>query len=144
MALDAELAPLYSQQLVVRNRTATAINYWAGYWASRPIPPPEDEEFWDEEKERPTEKWVKQRILSDRVTRYPQNYLDPSMNYYSQDANIQTNMRDLMDGFPTPEERNSYATIMEAATSSVMTRMAESDVDSNAVNQWYINNGFVV
>ena len=141
MALDAELAPLYSQQLVVRNRTATAINFWAGYWATIPIP--SSGEFWDSEENRPTEAWVKQRILSDRLTRFPQNYLDPSMNYYSQDANIADHMRDLMDGFPTPEERNSYAQIMEAATAGVMKRIADSDVDQAAVDNWYKLNGFV-
>ena len=131
MALDTQLAPLYGNQVLVRNRTSAALNYWAGYQATLPIP-----------TEKPDSSWVKQRITAERVTNTPVNYLDRVMGYYTQDPTIQTNMRDLMDGFPTDAEETTYKGFMESSTSAVMTRFSEFEVSNDQVQAWYDQNGF--
>ena len=132
MAADFELIPLYGQQPIVQNRTKSAINFWAGQILALEIP-----------GTKPTEEWVRARILAERVTRYPQNYLESSINYYTQQDAIQSSMRDLMDGFPTQAERDTYTnSIMVPTTPKVMKAVAESDVTDQQVQDWYNANGF--
>lgn len=132
MAADFELIPLYGQQPIVRNRTASALNFWAGQTLALPIP-----------GTKPDEEWVRSRILADRVTRYPSNYLDPSISYYTQQDAIQSNMRDLMDGFPTQAERDIFTnSIMVPTTPVVMKAVAASDVTDQQVQDWYKQNGY--
>ena len=132
MAADFELIPLYGQQPVVRNRTSAAMNFWAGSVLLAEIP-----------EEKPDEDWVRDRILADRVTRNPNNYLDPAMSYYTQQDVIQSTMRDLMDGFPTQAERDTFTnSIMVPTTPKVMKAIAAYDVLQSAIDQWYLDNGF--
>ena len=131
MALTTELVADYASQKVVQERTKSALLYWAGYVATLPVP-----------TEEPEESWVRQRILSDRITRNPDSYVQSTNGFYMQDANIQTNMRDLMDGYPTEQEETSYAAFMESATSAQMGRFAETEVSDASVDQWYADNGF--
>jgi len=132
MAAGFELIPLYGQQPVVQNRTKSAINFWAGQTLALAIP-----------GTKPTEEWVRARILAERVTRSPQNYLDTSINYYTQQDAIQSSMRDLMDAFPTQAERDTYTnSIMVPVTPVVMAQVAEGDVTDQAVTDWYNANGF--
>ena len=131
MPLDANLAPVYGEQPIVRNRTKTAINYWAGYVSSLPIP-----------ATKPDPSWVKERILAGMMTTMPENYLTMAFNFYTQDAGIQTAMRDLMDGFPTEAESTNYATVMESSTGAVMSKMAPVLVSNQQVQDWYNANGF--
>jgi hypothetical protein len=133
MAADFELIPLYGQQPIVRNRTSAAMNFWAGQTLAQEIP-----------ETKPDEKWVRARILADRVTRNPNNYLDPSLSYYTQQDAIQASMRDLMDGFPTQTERDMFTnSIMVPTTPVVMEHVAAFDVLDQAVQDWYNANGFV-
>ena len=132
MAADFELIPLYGQQPVVQNRTKSAINFWAGQTLAIEIP-----------GTKPTEEWVRARILAGRVTENPQNYLDRAMNYYTQQDAIQSTMRDLMDGFPTQAERDTFTnSIMVPTTPVVMAQVAANDVLDQAVTDWYNANGF--
>lgn len=132
MAADFELIPLYGQQPVVRNRTSSALNFWAGQTLALAIP-----------GTKPDEDWVRARIMADRVTRSLNNYLDIVMNYYTQQDAIQASMRDLMDGFPTQTERDTYTnSIMVPTTPVVMAQVAESDVTDQQVQAWYDANGF--
>jgi len=132
MAADFELIPLYGQQPVVQNRTKSAMNFWAGQTLATAIP-----------GTKPNEEWVRARILAERVTRYPQNYLDTSINYYTQQDAIQSSMRDLMDAFPTQVERDTYTnSIMVPVTPVVMAQVAEGDVTDQQVTDWYNANGF--
>lgn len=131
MALTTELVVEYGNQQIVKDRTKSALLYWSGYVSGITIP-----------TEKPEESWVRQRILADRIARTPDNYIQPVMGYYIQDANIQTNMRDLMDGFPTDTEETTYAGFMELATSAQMSRFAETEVTDQQVQDWYNENGF--
>ena len=132
MAADFELIPLYGQQPIVRNRTASALNFWAGGTLAIEIP-----------ETKPDEEWVRARILADRVTRNPNNYLDIALSYYTQQDAIQASMRDLMDGFPTQTERDMFTnSIMVPVTPTVMAAVAESDVTSQHVQDWYNANNF--
>jgi len=132
MAADFELIPLYGQQPVVQNRTKSAMNFWAGQTLALQIP-----------ATKPTEDWVRARILAGRVTGNPLNYLDRAINYYTQQNAIQSSMRDLMDAFPTQAERDTYTnSIMVPTTPVVMAQVAAADVLDKDVQDWYNANGF--
>jgi len=132
MAADFELIPLYGQQPIVQNRTKSAMNFWAGTTLAEAIP-----------ATKPTEEWVRLRIMADRVTRSLNNYLDMAMNYFTQQDVIQSSMRDLMDGFPTEAERTTFTnSIMVPTTPTVMAAIAASDVTDSTVADWYEANGF--
>jgi len=132
MAADFELIPLYGQQPIVRNRTSSALNFWAGQTLAESIP-----------ATKPTEQWVRLRIMADRVTRSANNYLDMAMSYYTQQDVIQSAMRDLMDGFPTEAERTNFTNnIMVPTTPTVMLAIAASDVTADQIQSWYDANGF--
>jgi hypothetical protein len=132
MAADFELIPLYGQQPIVRNRTSSALNFWAGQTLAESIP-----------ATKPTEQWVRLRIMADRVTRSANNYLDMAMSYYTQQDSIQSAMRDLMDGFPTEAERTNFTNnIMVPITPTVMLAVASNDVTAQQIQDWYDANGF--
>jgi hypothetical protein len=132
MAADFELIPLYGQQPIVRNRTSSALNFWAGQTLAESIP-----------ATKPTEQWVRLRIMADRVTRSANNYLDMAMSYYTQQDSIQSAMRDLMDGFPTEAERTNFTNnIMVPITPTVMLAVAANDVTQQQVEDWWEANGF--
>jgi predicted Abi (CAAX) family protease len=130
-ASDYTLLAEYPKQQVVRDRNYIALNNWAGYTASLPIP-----------QAKPDESWVKIRIVSERIPMQPDSYVQRTMSYFLQDPATQTNVRQYLNAFNDDAVETALAAQMEPIIGSFMPRFADVDVSDAQVTDWYNANGF--
>jgi hypothetical protein len=130
-ASDYTLLAEYPKQQVVRDRNYVALNNWAGYTASVPIP-----------GTQPDASWVKVRIVAERIPMQPESYVQRTTSYFLQDPATQTNIRQYLSAFNDEAVETALAGQMEPIIGSFMPRFADIDVTDAQVDQWYADNGF--
>jgi hypothetical protein len=130
-ASDYTLLAQYPKQQVVKDRNYIGLNNWSIYTATLPIPP-----------EKPTEEWVKARVVAERIPQQPESYVQRTLSYFLQDPATQTNVRQYLNSFNDEPTETALAAQIEGVIGTFMPRFADIDVTGTQVDQWYADNGF--
>lgn len=128
-ASDYTLLAEYPRQPVVRDRNYVALNNWANYTATLPVPPV------------PDNVWVKSRIVAERYPAQTMSYVDRTMSYFLQDPATQTNIREFLSAFNTEATETALASQLESIIGGFMPRFADIDVTDSQANDWKTAHG---
>ncbi|HSR78760.1 MAG TPA: hypothetical protein VLN57_19450 [Xanthobacteraceae bacterium] len=128
---DDRLLAAYPRQPVVRDRNFSGLVHWAGYTASLPIP-----------EERPTEDWVRLRIVAERLPTQAQNYVERTLSFFLQDPTTVTNIRQFLNPWNDEGTEVALSAQIEGIIGSFMPRFARFDVSDAQIDAWYVSHGF--
>ena len=121
----------FPQTQVCRDRQYSGLLRFSAYFGALPIP-----------EAKPAEDWVRQRILAERIPPQTTFFVEQTMSYVVATPDIQTNIRQHLNGYNDDTTEASMDVQVDAAISSTMPAYAKTQVSEQAVKDWYTNNGF--
>lgn len=119
------------KQEVCRNRQAGALNRWSKTKMAEAIP-----------GSKPAKEWVQQRIVAGRIPASIDSYVQRTMAYTQRDTDIQTNIREHLNGFNNETVEVSMDMQVDTAVGKFMPEFCTTDVMQQQIDQWYLDNGF--
>lgn len=121
----------YPRQQICRDRQYSALLRWSSYILATPLP-----------VEKPDENAAKQYIIASKIPASPDAYVSQTISGVAAVPDIQTNIRQHLNGFNDDTVEASMDLQVDAALAVVMPRFCATAVTDMELQQWYSDNGW--
>jgi hypothetical protein len=121
---DFLLMAQYARQPIVKDRNSSGLIAWSASETAAAVPP------------GPSDEWVRQRIVAERIPQQTTNYVDRTMSYFLQDPATVANLRTYLSAWNEPAVENDLSQEINAVIAGFMPRFAHQDVSDAQVQAW--------
>lgn len=123
----------FPRQPVCRDRQYSGLLRWAAYILATNPPAVPD---------KPTDDWVQQRIVAERIPTQTAQYVDLTMGWLLGDPAIQTNIRQHLNPWNDEATEAAMDAQIDGAMAAAMPKFAANQVTQTMVDQWLIDHEY--